>query len=91
MSSGIFIKGTLVSSSQQEDQTILCVKGSGTTLYNVIVPPTLPVQLPEAGERIEVSGTASYTDGQTTIWADSVRRVVSGQGQKRPLSAFLMG
>lgn len=91
MSSGIFIKGTLVSSSQHDAQTILCVKGSGTTLYNVIVPPTLPVQLPEAGDRIEVSGIASYTDGQTTIWADSVRRVVSGQARNRPLSAFLTG
>ena len=89
MNSGFFIKGTLVSSSQRDDQTVLCVKGSGDALYQVVVPPTLPVQLPEAGGRIEVSGTASYVDGQTVIWANRVRKDVPVQTRKRPSSAFL--
>lgn len=91
MNSGFFIKGTLVSSSQHDDQTILCVKGSGDALYQVVVPPTLPVQLPEAGGRIEVSGTASYVDGQTVIWANRVCKDVPVQTRKRPSSAFLRG
>ena len=88
MNSGFLIKGTLVSSSQHDDQTILRVKGSGETLYQVIVPPTLPVQLPEAGGRIEVSGTASYVDGQTVIWANRICKDVPVQTRKRPSSAF---
>ena len=91
INSGIFIKGTLVSLSQHDDQTILRVKGSGDALYQVVVPPELPVQLPEAGGRVEVSGTASYVDGQTVIWANRICKDVPVQVRKRPLSAFLRG
>lgn len=91
MNSGFFIKGTLVSSSTNDGRTVLCVKGSGDALYQVVVPPELPVQLPEAGERVEVSGMASYTNGQTVIWANRVYKDVPVQARKRPASAFLRG
>lgn len=80
--SGILVRGTLSGFSRiaESDDDVYEVRASYGNTYHVVVSPgNVKGPEPEIGDRVEVQGQASCSDGRIVIWAESLKKAMPVQ------------